>query len=115
MLSLQEKTAERSPPDSAPEGTAITSASRPASSRLRWAFSLPAQSSMQPKGRATEVLHSTVCGSTFLNFICGSCLRAGDRRYRVLRDLLFYFRCTLLDTRDSISIHGFGGTFGGGF
>src|SRR5580704_6704381 len=73
MSSLHEKTAERSPPLSEPEGTAMTSASRPASSIERWAFSLPAQSSMQPKGRAAEVVHSKVCGSIFLNFIAASC------------------------------------------
>ena len=76
--SVQEKTAERSPPESEPEGTAITSASRPASSMERWAFSLPAQSSMQPKGRAALVVHSKA--STFLNFICGPGLIA--RNYR---------------------------------
>src|SRR5580692_12065794 len=101
MLSLQEKTAERSPPESAPEGTAMTSASRPASSIDRWAFSLPAQSSMQPNGRTTEVVHSKVWGSTFLNFIAASCQHvqqsSGVLGVSVLR--------SLLDTWGGIWIH----------
>src|SRR5579862_3487966 len=68
-LSLHEKIADRSPPESAPDGTAMTSASRPASSSERWARSLPAHNSMHPNGRMTEVVHAIVSGSIFLNFI----------------------------------------------
>src|SRR5215467_5670407 len=66
MLSLQEKTADRSPPLSPPEGTAITSLSRPASSRDRCVLSLPAHNSMQPKGRRAVREHSSSLGSIFL-------------------------------------------------
>src|SRR5215471_14680225 len=69
MLSLQEKTAERSPPFSPPAGTAMTSLSRPASSRERCARSLPAHSSMQPKGRMAVREQLSSCGWIFLNFI----------------------------------------------
>src|SRR5438046_10764183 len=69
MLSLQENTADRSPPVFAPDGTAMTSASRPANSRERCALSLPAQSSMQPKGRAADVVHARVSGEIFLSGI----------------------------------------------
>src|SRR5260370_17564734 len=66
---MQEKTDKRSPPLSPPEGTAMTSLSNPASSRERCAFSLPAHSSMQPKGLIAVLLQSNCWGSTFLNFI----------------------------------------------
>src|SRR6267154_433721 len=68
-LSLQENTAKRSPPLSPPEGTAITSLSSPAKSSERCAFSFPAHSSMQPKGRIAVLVQSNSWGSTFLNFI----------------------------------------------
>src|SRR5207344_3499466 len=67
--SLHENTAERSPPLSAPEGIAITSASNPASSSVRCALSFPAHNSMQPNGRAADVLHTNASRSIFLNFI----------------------------------------------
>src|SRR5207245_5716983 len=69
ILSLQENTAERSPPLSPPEGTAIRSLSSPASSKERCAFSLPAHSSMHPKGRTAVLVQSNCSGSTFLNFM----------------------------------------------
>src|SRR5690348_1295988 len=69
MLSLHENTAERSPPLSPPEGTAITSASRPANSSDRCARSFPAHSSMHPNGRCADVVHANIAGSTLLTFI----------------------------------------------
>src|SRR5579864_9501713 len=69
MLSLHEKTAARSPPLSAPEGTAITSPSSPANSSDRCARSFPAQSSMHPKGLTAEVVHCSPSTSIFLNFM----------------------------------------------
>src|SRR5260370_37405024 len=69
MSSLQENTAERSPPLWPPDGTAMTSLCNPARSRERCAFSLPAHSSMQPKGRIVVFVQSNCSGSTFLNFI----------------------------------------------
>src|ERR1700687_4773113 len=69
MLSLQENTAERSPPLSPPDGTAMTSLCNPASSRERCALSLPAHSSMQPKGRIVVFVQSNCSGSTFFNFM----------------------------------------------
>src|SRR5436305_13521448 len=69
MLSLQENTADRSPPVFAPDGTAITSASRPANSRERCALSFPAQSSMQPNGRAGDVVQARVSEEIFLRVI----------------------------------------------
>src|SRR5467141_3696660 len=74
VLSLQENTAERSPPLSPPEGTAMTSLSNPARSSERCALSLPAHSSMQPKGRITVLVQSNCWDSTFLNFILVSML-----------------------------------------
>src|SRR5712664_1725107 len=69
MSSLQENTAERSPPLSPPDGTAMTSLCSPARSSERCAFSLPAHSSMQPKGRIVVLVQSNCSGSTFLNFM----------------------------------------------
>jgi len=59
------KIAASSPPD----GTAMTSLCNPARSRERCALSLPAHSSMQPKGRIVVFVQSNWSGSTFLNFI----------------------------------------------
>src|SRR6266852_6357149 len=67
ILSLHENIAERSPPLSQPLGTAMTSVSSPANSSDRCARSFPAQSSMHPNGRATEVVHSSPSFSIFLN------------------------------------------------
>src|SRR6266446_3599294 len=72
MLSLQENTADRSPPFSPPEGTAITSLSSPARFRERWAFSFPAHSSMQPKGRMAVTVQSNCSGLIFFTFILNS-------------------------------------------
>src|SRR5882762_6086325 len=69
MLSLHEKTAERSPPLSPPEGTAIMSQSKPASSNERCARSFPAHNSMQPKGRISVFMQSEKSRATFLEFV----------------------------------------------
>src|SRR5882762_2047128 len=69
MLSLHEKTAERSPPLSPPDGTAIMSQSKPASSNERCARSFPAHNSMQPNGRTTVLVQSEKSRSNFLEFI----------------------------------------------
>src|SRR5207245_4297319 len=90
-LSLQENTAERSPPLSLPEGTAITSLSKPARSRERCALSLPAHSSMQPKGRIGVMVQSVSVGAIFLAFITSSmpkkCSEAQYFRTESLRSL----------------------------
>src|SRR5260370_715265 len=69
MSSLQENTAERSPPLSPPDGTAMTSLCNPARSRERCALSLPATSSLPPKGRIAVFAQSNSSGSTSLRFI----------------------------------------------
>src|SRR5690349_25048874 len=47
----------------------MTSLSRPASSRDRWALSLPAHNSIHPKGRIVVREHSSSLGSLFLTFM----------------------------------------------
>src|SRR5258708_13288094 len=65
----REKRGETPPPLSPPEGTAIMSQSKPASSNERCARSFPAHNSLQPKGRITVFVHPEKSRSIFLEFV----------------------------------------------